>query len=233
MPHAHEPAQRGRRAEAARNDERILESARAVFVADPGAPIAAVADARRRRRRRAVPALSQQGGAPAPPVRRRPPALHRRRRGRTGRPRRPLGGVRGLHAPLRRLRHQLADPAAGGHLHPHRGALPRGRPRPGPAHGAVRAHEGRRRHPPGPRGQRRRPAARADRGDPHRRRRSAPRAASPLPRADARRACARPGTSCPARRPAGTRSPHDGTPEPAGAQPRAARAPDASAARGA
>ena len=33
----------GRRAQAARNDERILESARAVFVADPGAPIAEVA----------------------------------------------------------------------------------------------------------------------------------------------------------------------------------------------
>jgi AcrR family transcriptional regulator len=34
----------GRRAEAARNDQRILEAAREVFVADPGAPIAAVAD---------------------------------------------------------------------------------------------------------------------------------------------------------------------------------------------
>jgi len=33
----------GRRAQAARNDERILESARAVFVEDPGAPISAVA----------------------------------------------------------------------------------------------------------------------------------------------------------------------------------------------
>jgi AcrR family transcriptional regulator len=33
----------GRRAQAARNDERILESARAVFVADPNAPISAVA----------------------------------------------------------------------------------------------------------------------------------------------------------------------------------------------
>jgi AcrR family transcriptional regulator len=33
----------GRRAEAARNDERILESARAVFLDDPGAPITAVA----------------------------------------------------------------------------------------------------------------------------------------------------------------------------------------------
>src|SRR5215203_706554 len=33
----------GRKAEAARNDAKILESARAVFVADPGAPIAAVA----------------------------------------------------------------------------------------------------------------------------------------------------------------------------------------------
>ncbi len=36
-------AQSGRRAEAARNDERILAAARAVFVADPTAPIAAVA----------------------------------------------------------------------------------------------------------------------------------------------------------------------------------------------
>jgi AcrR family transcriptional regulator len=34
----------GRRAQAARNDRQILESARAVFVADPGAPIAAVAE---------------------------------------------------------------------------------------------------------------------------------------------------------------------------------------------
>src|SRR5215467_12686694 len=33
----------GRQAEAARNDRRILESARAVFVDDPGAPITAVA----------------------------------------------------------------------------------------------------------------------------------------------------------------------------------------------
>jgi AcrR family transcriptional regulator len=34
----------GRRAQAARNDARIIEAARAVFVADPGAPIAAVAE---------------------------------------------------------------------------------------------------------------------------------------------------------------------------------------------
>ena len=34
----------GRRAEAARNDRRILDAARAVFVADPDAPIAAVAE---------------------------------------------------------------------------------------------------------------------------------------------------------------------------------------------
>jgi AcrR family transcriptional regulator len=34
----------GRRAEAARNDERILEAARAVFIDDPGAPISAVAE---------------------------------------------------------------------------------------------------------------------------------------------------------------------------------------------
>ena len=37
-------AVRGRRAEAERNDERILEAARAVFVADPGAPVSAVAE---------------------------------------------------------------------------------------------------------------------------------------------------------------------------------------------
>jgi len=35
----------GRKAEAARNDERIMSAARAVFVADPGAPITAVAKA--------------------------------------------------------------------------------------------------------------------------------------------------------------------------------------------
>jgi AcrR family transcriptional regulator len=34
----------GRRAQAARNDQRILEAAREVFLADPGAPISAVAD---------------------------------------------------------------------------------------------------------------------------------------------------------------------------------------------
>jgi AcrR family transcriptional regulator len=34
----------GRRAQAARNDQRILEAARAVFVADPGAPVSAVAE---------------------------------------------------------------------------------------------------------------------------------------------------------------------------------------------
>jgi AcrR family transcriptional regulator len=34
----------GRRAEAARNDQRILEAARAVFVADPDAPVSAVAE---------------------------------------------------------------------------------------------------------------------------------------------------------------------------------------------
>lgn len=34
----------GRRAQAARNDQRILQAARAVFVADPGAPVSAVAE---------------------------------------------------------------------------------------------------------------------------------------------------------------------------------------------
>jgi AcrR family transcriptional regulator len=36
-------AQSGRRAQAARNDKLILESARVIFIADPGAPISAVA----------------------------------------------------------------------------------------------------------------------------------------------------------------------------------------------
>lgn len=43
MPASPSPPLSGRRAEAARNDRLILDSARAVFVADPGAPIAAVA----------------------------------------------------------------------------------------------------------------------------------------------------------------------------------------------
>ncbi|MFC4943997.1 TetR/AcrR family transcriptional regulator [Pseudonocardia sp. GCM10023141] len=38
------PPLSGRRAQAARNDELILDAARAVFVADPGAPISAVAE---------------------------------------------------------------------------------------------------------------------------------------------------------------------------------------------
>jgi AcrR family transcriptional regulator len=48
MTSAHEPPTpprlNGRRAQAARNDQRVLEAARAVFTADPGAPIAAVAE---------------------------------------------------------------------------------------------------------------------------------------------------------------------------------------------
>jgi len=43
-PHAESAPRGGRRAEAARNDGRILSAARAVFVADPGAPIAEVAE---------------------------------------------------------------------------------------------------------------------------------------------------------------------------------------------
>lgn len=43
MPETAPPPLSGRRAQAARNDELILESARAVFLADPGAPITAVA----------------------------------------------------------------------------------------------------------------------------------------------------------------------------------------------
>lgn len=38
------PPLSGRRAQAARNDQRVLDAARAVFTADPGAPIAAVAE---------------------------------------------------------------------------------------------------------------------------------------------------------------------------------------------
>lgn len=38
------PPLSGRKAQAARNDQRVLDAARAVFTADPGAPIAAVAE---------------------------------------------------------------------------------------------------------------------------------------------------------------------------------------------
>lgn len=44
MPQSTEPPLSGRRAQAARNDEVILEAARAVFVANPDAPISAVAE---------------------------------------------------------------------------------------------------------------------------------------------------------------------------------------------
>jgi AcrR family transcriptional regulator len=43
MPHPTPERLSGRRAQAARNDQLILDSARAVFIADPGAPITAVA----------------------------------------------------------------------------------------------------------------------------------------------------------------------------------------------
>ena len=43
MPEAAAPRRSGRAAEAARNDQRIVEAARAVFLADPGAPITDVA----------------------------------------------------------------------------------------------------------------------------------------------------------------------------------------------
>jgi AcrR family transcriptional regulator len=43
VPQPTSPPLSGRRAQAARNDERILDAARAVFIADPDAPIAAVA----------------------------------------------------------------------------------------------------------------------------------------------------------------------------------------------
>ena len=68
----------GRRAEAARNDGLILEAAREVFVADPGA------DLRGRRARRGrhwcpVPPLREQGGSLEAALCRRTADLHRRR----------------------------------------------------------------------------------------------------------------------------------------------------------
>jgi AcrR family transcriptional regulator len=76
----------GRRAQAARNDARILEAARAVFVADPDAPIAAVAE-------RAGVGIS---------------ALYRRYRGKEDLLRRICGD--GLHRYIAETEAALADP---------------------------------------------------------------------------------------------------------------------------
>ena len=112
----------GRQAEAARNDQRILEAARAVFVADPGAPVSAVAERagvgigglyRRYRSKEELllrlasdglarylaeleAALADEGDA--------------------------VGGVRRLHAALRRRGDELDHAPPRGPLHAHRRA---------------------------------------------------------------------------------------------------------------
>ena len=178
----------GRRAEAARNDERILESARAVFVADPGAPIAAVAE---------------HAGVGISALYRRYPSKEELLRRLCGDGLRrfiadaeaaladdgdPWEAFAGFMRRLRRQRHQLADAEAGrARSPPPRSSTAR------PA--APRAWlsalfdrtQGRGRDPRRPRGQRRRPAARAGRRGPGGRRGAHRRAAPPLPRAAARR----------------------------------------------
>src|SRR5262245_54119886 len=96
---------------------------------------------------RAVPPLSQQGGPDPAPVHDRAPDLHRPRRGLPRRRRRPLGGLRHLHAPGGRGQHSRPDAAPGRHLHPRRDAEPDVRVRRHPQRPAVRAHPGRRRDP--------------------------------------------------------------------------------------
>ena len=108
------PQPRGARR--ARNDERILAAARAVFVADPSAPIAAVARhagvgmsalyARYASKEDLLRALCADG------LRRYIGGGGVRPRGR----RRPVGALRGLHARRGRGRRQHADPAPGRHV---------------------------------------------------------------------------------------------------------------------
>ena len=116
----------GRRAEAARNDERILESARAVFVADPGAPISAVAEhagvgvgalyRRYESKEELLRRLCADGLARFIAAAEAALADHGD----------PWDAFADFMRALRRRRHELADAAARGHLHPHSGALPGG-----------------------------------------------------------------------------------------------------------
>ena len=110
----------------ARNDERILASARAVFVADPSAPVAAVARhagvgmsalyARYPSKEDLLRALCADGLAAVP----------RRRAVRPRAGREPVGALRGVHARRGRGRRQHPDPAPGRHLRADAGAVRRG-----------------------------------------------------------------------------------------------------------
>src|SRR6266496_3914473 len=117
----------GRQAEAARNDQRILASARAVFVADPGAPITAVA----KHAGVGISALYTRYGSKEELLRtlctdgllivvqETEAALERVRQG---------AGLRRFHAPPGRRGHQLDDPRPGRQVRPHAGDVRPGQP---------------------------------------------------------------------------------------------------------
>ena len=220
----------GRRAEAARNDTRILEAARAVFVDDPGAPISAVAE----HAGVGVGALYRRYPSKEELLRHlcgRTPALHRRRGGRPGRRRRPVGGVRGF---MRRCvdsdTNSLTQKLAGTFTPTEELYREAGR-----AQGLLSALFDRTKATGAVRddlevndvGLLLEQVAALRVGDAERTARCATATSS----CSSPPCTGRPPSRCPARRRPGTRSPPDGAPEPAGAQPRPARAPAPAAPR--
>jgi AcrR family transcriptional regulator len=175
----------GRKAQAARNDKLIMDAARAVFIADPTAPISAVAE-------RANVGIS---------------ALYRRYPSKEELLRKLCAdGLRGYITAAREMLAdegdpwdafvrfmrafvdaEFADPAARRHLHPDRRPLPRS------GHGATAQRTGLRPRPggrgrtPRPRRQRHRIDPRTAGEHPPRRRRAHPRAAAPVSGALSRR----------------------------------------------
>ena len=115
----------GRRAQAARNDERILEAAREVFVADPEAPISAVAE----RAGVGISALYRRYASKEDldcgrSAQTASSATSRRPRRPWRIDGRPLERIHRVHAAHRRRGHALADASPGRDVRTHRGALP-------------------------------------------------------------------------------------------------------------
>ena len=120
------PPLSGRRAQAARNDERILESAKAVFLADPDAPITAVA----KHAGVGISALYTRYGSKEELLRR---LCHdglavfvAETEAALGDDRDPWSVLR-LHATARGRGHELDDPRPRGHLHADGGDVRSGR----------------------------------------------------------------------------------------------------------
>jgi hypothetical protein len=142
----------------------------------------------RRRHQRPVHPLRQQGGTAPHAVHRRPADLragdrdrHRASQGGRG----PLAGLRRLHAPPDRRRHQLADPRLRRQVRSHAGDVRSGQPVKPAERGAVRP--GPRRAQAGPGAARHLAGVRAGGRDQVRRPGAHHRAAAPLPGAHPRR----------------------------------------------